>query len=44
MFNTIFNNMFWNWIEYNRESTGDDYIIIYYVNKKTGKRKMVIVP
>lgn len=39
----MFDNMFWNWIEYNRESNGDGFTLLYYRNKKTGKKKVKIL-
>lgn len=38
----MFDNMFWNWVEYNREITGAGFTVIYYMNKKTGKTKMIL--
>ncbi len=42
MLKILFNNMFWNWYEYDRRTTGCGYTVISYCNKKTGETKQVI--
>ena len=42
MLKILFNNIFWNWSEYDMRTTGCGYTVISYCNKKTGETKQVI--